>query len=367
MIVDSHAHVFENWHDNCGHERKEIHLKYIQKILTRPAACVFRARDGVQIDIPLLFHDGDNTWKGLRDDIRFRIGTYGRIFFSVDGEDYFIQYFPVNMADIQAPPELMLAQMAYAGVDHCILQAGPNYGRVNDLNAYAQNAYPDKFTGLFAVDDAKAYESRWFEEVDRAYHTLKLVGLYYSLESFSRYGFAWTFTDSRMDPFWELIASLDVPVFIEINASPTYDKAGYIANIERLDVLLTRFPGMRWLIVMGPPVDYFGENGKWVFPDIVEKVYGRDNVQLEIMFPINWGGLWDYPYPEAQASIRDLRDKFGADKLIWGSDMPNVERFCTYRQSLDYVRRYCRFLSEEEKDKILGGNLIALCRIDPSN
>ena len=23
---------------------------------------------------------------------------------------------------------------------------------------------------------------------------------------------------------------------------------------------------------------------------------------------------------------------------MWGSDMPNVERFCTYRQSLDYVQ-----------------------------
>jgi predicted TIM-barrel fold metal-dependent hydrolase len=85
------------------------------------------------------------------------------------------------------------------------------------------------------------------------------------------------------------------------------------------------------------------------------------------MFPINLGGLWDYPYPEAQTLIRGLRDKFGVEKLIWGSDMPNVERFCTYRQSLDYVRRYCSFLSEEEKEKILGTNLMDLCRIHPPN
>jgi hypothetical protein len=47
------------------------------------------------------------------------------------------------------------------------------------------------------------------------------------------------------------------------------------------------------------------------------------------MFPITWGGVWDYPYPEAQALIRDMRDRWGASKLVWGSDMPNVERFCT--------------------------------------
>jgi hypothetical protein len=34
-------------------------------------------------------------------------------------------------------------------------------------------------------------------------------------------------------------------------------------------------------------------------------------------------------------------------------DIPNVERFCTYKQSLDYVRRYCGFLSAPEKDRIL--------------
>jgi predicted TIM-barrel fold metal-dependent hydrolase len=95
----------------------------------------------------------------------------------------------------------------------------------------------------------------------------------------------------------------------------------------------------------------------------VQRTYARENLQLEIMFPITWGGVWDYPYPEAQTLIRDLRDRFGAHKLIWGSDMPNVERFCTYRQCVDYVRRYCEFLTAAEKDLILGQNVAELCGI----
>jgi predicted TIM-barrel fold metal-dependent hydrolase len=367
MIIDCHAHVFDNWHTKCGHESKENHLKSIQKNLTRPAARIFRARDDAPAEAQLLFRKGDNTWNGLRNDILFRVGTYGRLEFTVDGEDYFVQYYPVGMATIQADPELMLAQMSYIGVDHCVLQAGPTYGMVNDLNAYAQNAFPRKFTGLFSVDEAMAYTPKWLQEVERAYHELHLRGLYYQLDPFSRYGFQWYFTDARMDPFWELIASLDGPVFIEINASPTYDEAGYVANIKRLDTLVTRFPNTRWLIVMGPPVSYFGKNGKWEFPDEVDRTYRRDNVQIEIMFPIIWGWQWDYPYPEAQALIRDLRDKYGAEKLLWGSDMPNVERFCTYRQCLDYVRRYCGFFSAKEKDMVLGNNLIDLCKINFSN
>jgi predicted TIM-barrel fold metal-dependent hydrolase len=111
---------------------------------------------------------------------------------------------------------------------------------------------------------------------------------------------------------------------------------------------------------MGVPVGFYARNGRYELPDEVERAYRHDNLQIEIMYPISWGGVWDYPYPEAQALIRDLRDRYGAGKLIWGSDMPNVERFCTYTQCVDYVRRYCEFLKPAEKDLILGDNLAEL-------
>jgi predicted TIM-barrel fold metal-dependent hydrolase len=130
-----------------------------------------------------------------------------------------------------------------------------------------------------------------------------------------------------------------------------------------LDALLRRHPAHRFLLVMGPPVGYFAKSGRWEFPDAVRQVYLRENLQLEVMFPITWGGVWDYPYPEAQRLIEGLRDLVGASKLLWGSDMPNVERFCTYRQCVDYVRRYCPFLTAEEKDRILGRNAAELVRL----
>jgi len=40
--------------------------------------------------------------------------------------------------------------------------------------------------------------------------------------------------------------------------------------------------------------------------------------------------------------------------------MPNVERYCTYRQSLDYIRRRCDFLGARDKDLILGETAAAL-------
>jgi predicted TIM-barrel fold metal-dependent hydrolase len=281
------------------------------------------------------------------------VGPYGRLEYTVDGEDHCVQYMPVGMAQIECPPELIVAQMDYAGVGHGVLQAGLSYGRMNDYNALAQRQYPGRLTGLAHVDEPVADTPAEMAELRRAIQGLGLRGLYYSIESFARHGFRWHFDDARFDDFWELVASLALPVLFEPSAAPDYDEASYVANLGPL----------RWLLVMGPPVRYFAPAGEWRFPDPVARALGRDNLQIEICFPIVWGGVWDYPYPQAQALIRGLRDRYGAGKLVWGSDMPNVERFCTYRQCLDYVRRHCEFLSAPEQERILGGNVAELCRI----
>ena len=364
MIIDSHSHIFQNWMGACGLPSREIHWKHIQKIVARPAAKVFRARDGAPAEASPLTREGDSSWAGLRDDVEFRVGRYGRLEFIVDGEDYYVQYMPVAMAEFESTPEFMLTQMNAAGIDRCVLQAGFSYGYMNDYNALAQREYPDRFVGLMHVDEPKADTPYWLAEVDRAHHKLGLKGLHYHLQSFSRYGFETYLDDDRYDPFWTRIEDLDIPIFLELAAIPNNDEASYVELINRFDGLATRFPKIRWLLVMAGPINYFARDGRWHFPEPVAKAYARDNVWLELCYPISWGGTWDYPYPELQDLIKGLYDAFGAAKLIWGSDMPNVERFCTYKQSLDYVRRYCAFLSAGEKDMILGDNVAALCGIE---
>ena len=361
MIVDCHAHVFENWHGACGHPSVEVHLNYIQKNVTRPAAKTFRLRDGKPASPAMLFCPDDNTWAGLNA-VNFRVGRFGRLEFTHDGEDYAIQYMPVGMQTIESPPEFMLAQMTYAGVDHIVLQAGGGYGAMNDFNAAAQKKYPDKFTGLMNVDEAIADRPEMLAEVDRAHRVLGLKGVYYS-HDFSRHGYARNLDHAAFAPFWEKVAGFRLPVFVELSATPGYDRASYIENLLALDRVMARHRALRFVLVMGPPVAHFARQGRWEFPPEVLAAYRRDNLLIEIMFPVTWGGTWDYPYPEAQALIRHMRALFGAGKLVWGSDMPNVERFCTYRQSLDYVRRYCRFFSAGEMDAVLGGTMAQMFRL----
>lgn len=362
MIIDCHAHVFQNWQENCGHPSVATHLKYLQKTVTRPSAKTFRARDGKQVGTDMLFRRDDNTWAGLTD-VRFQVGPFGRLLFTWEGEDYYTQYMPVGMQEIVCSPEFMIAQMINAGIDHCILQAGGGYGVMNDYNAYAQSQHPARFSGLLNIDEGIADRPEVMAEVDRAVQRLHLKGIHYS-HDMSRHGYARDIDHKDFGPFWDKIAGYKLPVFLELSSTPNYDRASYLGNLKAFGALVRRHPATKFLMVMGPSVGHLAPKGSWEFPDDVKATMKLDNVWIEVMFPIVWGGVWDYPYPEAQVLIREMRDLLGASKLVWGSDMPNVERFCTYKQCVDYVRRHCIFLSASEKDLILGLNAAGLIGLE---
>ena len=50
----------------------------------------------------------------------------------------------------------------------------------------------------------------------------------------------------------------------------------------------------------------------------------------------------------------------GANKILWGTDVPHTLRRHTYKQLLDTVRCDAPFLSETERDRILGENARAM-------
>jgi predicted TIM-barrel fold metal-dependent hydrolase len=354
MIVDCHAHVFAHWQGACGHPSRAVHLKYLQKVVTRPAARAFRVRDGLEIKPTMLFRPDDNTWAGLTD-VGFRVGRFGQLCFTYEGDDYYVQYLPVGMQELVCPPELMLAQMTNAAVDHCILQAGGGYGAMNDYNAHAQHQYPQKFSGLLHVDEALTDHADVQAEVDRAVNVLGLRGLYYA-QDFSRHGYARNVNHPAFGAFWDRIVGYRLPVFIELSSTPTYDRTGYLANLLALDLLLVRYPAHRFLLVMGPPAGHFATSGHWEFPPEALTVYKRDNLQLEIMFPISWGARLGLPLSGgAAAHSRHARSLRRVETCV-GIGHAQRRAFCTYRQCVDYVRKHCGFLTDDEKALILGGN-----------
>ena len=80
------------------------------------------------------------------------------------------------------------------------------------------------------------------------------------------------------------------------------------------------------------------------------------NVWFDIASLPALSGSEDYPYATARGYIRQAVELIGAEKLMWGTDIPGVLPFATYPQHLNYVARHCDFLSDVDLQKILGRN-----------
>ena len=67
--------------------------------------------------------------------------------------------------------------------------------------------------------------------------------------------------------------------------------------------------------------------------------------------------------PQVRPAIEECVRRIGADRLMWGTDMPIVTRFWSYRQNIDFIRRYCNLLSSDELDAILSGTTARLLSV----
>lgn len=60
-----------------------------------------------------------------------------------------------------------------------------------------------------------------------------------------------------------------------------------------------------------------------------------------------------YPYPDAAEQVARLRDAFGADRLMWGTDWPIAKDMLSYDQRIALYRNHLPFLSATERSEIL--------------
>jgi predicted TIM-barrel fold metal-dependent hydrolase len=66
---------------------------------------------------------------------------------------------------------------------------------------------------------------------------------------------------------------------------------------------------------------------------------------------------------EVRPTMEELVRRFGVERIQWGTDIPMVMRFYTYRQNLTHIRRVSDFLSPSEVGLITGGNAARLMGI----
>ena len=360
-IVDCHGHVFPPLAGPCGFKSSAEHLLYLQwGMHTHGSQPVVRSRDGMIVAERHLWDPEDPSESGRMEGLDFRVEGNGRLAWTVDGEDYHVQYLAPATLHLDSPAETIVAQMDYVGVEKMVLQNDHMYGNSAGIFADAMAKHPGRFIGLAQVEEGSAWNDGEIRCLERQIGE-GMSGLYFTLAGFMRTGWKETYAVGSFDVFWKTVETLDLPVFWVHPAETPWGT--YLEEMDRFAGWLERFPGIRSVMVHGWPTAAFDDgSGRIEWPGVVQRIQSEFQVFTEVLYPISWGRPHEYPYELAVRHIRQFYDRFGAARMIWGSDMPNVERYCTYRQSLDYIRLRSDFLTEGERDAVFGGTCLSLFR-----
>lgn len=366
MVVDSHVYCFEPGDDPAGYANSEEHLKWIQEAQGGHHQPAWRIRDRAPASSEGLFPEDYATWSNMPD-VQFRIDhEKGRVVWTIEGEDYTKQFYPPNLRNLEFTPHSIIAEMDYAGVDMAMIHTNPMLTRDCAFLADCVRQYPDRLRSMASVDEWRILSEMdaVIEELEAAIqthglHAIKINArpLYFDTSE------PWDSEAYR--PFWEVATSFGVPIFFTLgsgpgdvtrNMSPEQGRQGYLDEQKVLIRWMERYPDTVVNLTHGFPWRAFLEgDGFMKMPEEIWAPFENPNCNLEVCFPVRIGDLFDFPYKEVWPVLEAMVEHIGADHLNWGTDMPFQNRFCTYRQSRNWIEKYCAFLSEEDLAMIVGG------------
>jgi predicted TIM-barrel fold metal-dependent hydrolase len=355
-IIDAHTHIFPRLGSQKEGLEPGLRLKFWQFHL-RDWLTFWRKKDGARVEQRLLEFGSNNI--ADMPDLDFRFGDFGQAEFTLNGVDYIVQFYPPSLGNMEVPPQRVIGEMNLAGVDAGVIQSDHVYGDLTDYVSSAMEQYPGRFIGLAQVWEPDSYRPEQIARIERAVLEHGFKGLYFSVEPFSVRQAAAPLDEACFDPLWKRIRELEIPLFWYIDDRAADRAASFLERVEELHRWAEKYPEITSVITHGlVPAAIIGEIG---FPDRLIALMKRPNMYAEILFPAK---SLEYPYPEGQKQLKYLRDEVGAEKFLWGSDSPyGLTAWCTYTQSLDFIRVHCDFLSGEEKNSILGGNAERVLRL----
>ena len=357
-IFDAHSHVFPSM--LRGEVFDGTCLRELQYHVRFPGPGGYRrVRDNEPLLEPIMVGEGDGDISSLPD-LDFRIGWYGRVLITYEGEDYYFQHGPPSYADLSSPPEQVVAQMDFAGIDRAVIQHDRLYGRLDDYLADAVRKYPDRLVVLGMVDEWRGGEPGELERLKRQVKDLGFSGLYFSTGGFCHNDFAFGINDDILEPLWELVAELGIPIhwFAANRKQPRLERyLGEIAEFARWGRAHSHIPSVLTHGLENLRID-IDRPDRFQVPEQILDLISLPNWHIELMIHKMLHDIEFAPYhPPASRVIRDLAESVGAHKLMWGSDMPCVERTVTYKPSRILFDTQCDFLTPEQHDAIMGGNL----------
>ena len=355
-VFDAHSHCFPpmasspEFDGDC--------LKEIQYHVRFGGRGFRRVRDNALLDEPVLLGDGDGvSWLP---EVDFRIGRFGRVEFTYKGEDYYYQFLPPTLFDMSSPPEYITTQMDYAGVDRAVLHHDRVYGRMDDYLGECARRFPDRLVALAQVDEWVGGRPDQLARLRRQIEELGFSGLYFSTGGFFHDDFKTGLNDPGLEPLWDLVAELGIPVhwYATNNRRPRLQE--YLNEITEFTRWARAHPHITSVLTHGLENLRIAMDSQDRFsvPSEIMALIELPNWHIELMLhKMSWDSEFPPYNPDLCKVVRTLVEHVGVEKLLWGSDMPSCEQVVTYRQSMVLYETQCAFLTPAQRAAILGGNL----------
>lgn len=359
MIIDGHAYCFPSLDSSEGFQSLEGKLDAIQSEFSSHHQPVWRVRDRVPFTNDTLINPKTQE---PRDVIWTR--DIGRLAWEYEGEIYTKQYLPPMLNNLECTPETLVAEMDYVGIDKVILHQSPQFGVLNEYLTLAAQRFPSRLMRLIRVNEQETSDAPdgAIEEIQKQVHAAGSSGLQFFARNYLQSSNTDPWDDGKMRPFWDAVSSCNMPVYFTlINVDPDE----YLEQHRTLLRWMDHYPDSKVVITHGLPWRHFlQDEDRMEFPLEIWEVFKAPQCHLQLLFPIQLGNIWEYPWSKTEPTVKECLEKVGADRLIWGTDMPMVARFCTYRQTLDQYVIHCDFLSENERADIIGGTAARVMGIE---
>lgn len=366
MIIDSHAYCFEPADSSRGYATAQEHLAIVQQAQARHHQPAMRLQDGTEGRSDMLDPSGTTPLDKLPD-VNFRIDKEaGRVLWDYEGETYTKYFYPPSLRNLEFSPSLLIGEMDYAGIDRVLLHTNPMLGRDNSYQAECVQKYPNRILSMAYLDEHNIHSDvdAAISGVVDAVNNLKLHAL-----KFSSYGYDISpepWDRGTYTPFWDAVSTLGVPVFFTLSTGPrrgleigpnAQQQIGYVKELQILSRLMEKYPSLLCSITHGFPWRVFIDQGRLSVPEEIWEPFGNPNLSLEVCFPVRIGDLFDYPYREVWPTLQNMVERIGPHRLLYGTDMPFQNRFCTYRQSRHWIERHFAptiGLSDNDLEHIMG-------------
>lgn len=251
------------------------------------------------------------------------------------------QMFPPEMGDIGVSPEALLKVMDENDVEKAVLLQGNWLGFHNQYTYEAVIKYPERFVGAATYDpfcvNVEAVKKRLFDDLG-----FKIVKFELSTGSGLMANRPPVYLDGTvMNGCYAHAREKGLTVVMDIGRPncPCW-------QVDALASAISKYPEVKFVIchLLAPQ-----RGDVQILSDALQKLK-MPNVYFDLASLANNQKPESFPYPTASKHLETAKNTVGADRLMFGSDMPSALARDSYTHLKDYIIQSGVFNEKELQD-----------------